>query len=539
MSKMSDGGGRHVIGVSAPTLILLVPFVGYLRYHDYPLLTLEVLVSLLLILGAGLALYLLWVRCGAKLRAMVSALPMIAAVDTHLGMDWVRAVTASGGESFVLPILLVSVTGTVALFWALRRHLQLIIVVVAGAMLAGTFLLPFKTIAIGERTAPHDQPKQSQPPIVHLILDEHIGIEGLPTEISGATEWGESLRAFYQRSDFTLFGAAYSLFFDTDESMATLLNGAMDPDRASLISGPDGHRRIHVNGWFKKLVQKGYQIRVYQSEYLDFCNAKDADVTYCFTYPANSIRSIAHTDISLSDKLGLIFSRLASRSLSYRIAKAPIRSSHAAPTTVLETDEVWLGGLSALPVFGRIASDMRTQARGTVFFAHLLLPHSSYIFDRDCSMSKEPWLRNFDPSQPWWGNTPASRRQRYALYIEQMRCTQRELAKLFEQMKALGIFDDALIIVHGDHGSRIAINSPSFENRESLSDNDLRDNYSTLMAIHTREFEGRYSGERRSIQSLFADLIMENSASDETADVYLRRGRDEAERHSMSMAWGE
>jgi hypothetical protein len=539
MSKMSDGGGRHVIGVSAPTLILLVPFVGYLRYHDYPLWTHEVLVSLLLILGAGLALYLLWVRCGAKSRAIVSALPLIVAVDFHLGMDWVRAVTASGGERFILPTLLVSVTGTVALFWALRRTLQLMIVVVAGAMLAGTFVLPFKTIAIGERTAPHDKPKQSQPPIVHLILDEHIGIEGLPTEIPGATEWGESLRAFYLRSDFSLYGAAYSLFFDTDESMATLLNSTMGPDTASLISGSDDHRRIHANGWFEKLVQEGYQIRVYQSEHLDFCNAKDADVTYCFTYPANSIRSIADTDISLSDKLGLIFSRLAGRGLSFRIARAPVRSSDAAPATVLATDEVWLGGLSTLPVFERIASDMRTQARGTVFFAHLLLPHSSYVFDRDCSVSKEPWLRSFDPSQPSWGNTAASRRQRYALYIEQMRCAQGELAKLFEQMKALGIFDDALIIVHGDHGSRIAINSPSSKNRKLLSDNDFRDNYSTLMAIHMPEIEGRYTGERRSIQSLFADLIMENSVSDETGGVFLRRGRDEAGRQSMPIDWGE
>jgi arylsulfatase A-like enzyme len=108
-------------------------------------------------------------------------------------------------------------------------------------------------------------------------------------------------------------------------------------------------------------------------------------------------------------------------------------------------------------------------------------------------------------------------------------------------MKALGIFDDTLIIVHGDHGSRIAINSPSFENRESLSDTDLRDNYSTLMAIHSGELEARYSGERRSIQSLFSEIIMGISASDETGDVYLRRGRgvDEAERHAVPMAWGD
>jgi hypothetical protein len=106
-------------------------------------------------------------------------------------------------------------------------------------------------------------------------------------------------------------------------------------------------------------------------------------------------------------------------------------------------------------------------------------------------------------------------------------------------MKALGIFDDALIIVHGDHGSRIAINSPSSKNRKLLSDNDFRDNYSTLMAIHMPEIEGRYTGERRSIQSLFADLIMENSVSDETGGVFLRRGRDEAGRQSMPMDWGE
>jgi hypothetical protein len=50
-------------------------------------------------------------------------------------------------------------------------------------------------------------------------------------------------------------------------------------------------------------------------------------------------------------------------------------------------------------------------------------------------------------------------------------------------MRELGIYDDAFIIVHGDHGSRISLHSAHKLNQEKLTPEDYRDLYSTLFVI--------------------------------------------------------
>ena len=47
------------------------------------------------------------------------------------------------------------------------------------------------------------------PPVVHILLDEHIGIEGLGGD-AAADAMKERLRSFYVNNGFRLFGGAYS-----------------------------------------------------------------------------------------------------------------------------------------------------------------------------------------------------------------------------------------------------------------------------------------------------------------------------------------
>ena len=49
-------------------------------------------------------------------------------------------------------------------------------------------------------------------------------------------------------------------------------------------------------------------------------------------------------------------------------------------------------------------------------------------------------------------------------------------------MKAAGVYDEAIIIVHGDHGARIALADPTAENLSRLTADDHIDNFSTLFA---------------------------------------------------------
>ena len=60
-----------------------------------------------------------------------------------------------------------------------------------------------------------DQPQRpsiaaSKPAILHLILDEHIGVEGLPKDNPDAARLQWELRDFYLSRGFALYGGAYS-----------------------------------------------------------------------------------------------------------------------------------------------------------------------------------------------------------------------------------------------------------------------------------------------------------------------------------------
>lgn len=70
-------------------------------------------------------------------------------------------------------------------------------------------------------------------------------------------------------------------------------------------------------------------------------------------------------------------------------------------------------------------------ARGRYTFIHLLIPHSPYVLDADCS-------------------TETGR----ASALSQSRCAVELVISLAERLQAMGRFEDSLIIVHGDHGER-------------------------------------------------------------------------------------
>ena len=60
------------------------------------------------------------------------------------------------------------------------------------------------------------QKKPSAPPrIIHLIFDEHLGIEGIPTDIEGGAATKDLITRFYLKNGFQLFGGAFSHFFET------------------------------------------------------------------------------------------------------------------------------------------------------------------------------------------------------------------------------------------------------------------------------------------------------------------------------------
>ena len=135
------------------------------------------------------------------------------------------------------------------------------------------------------------------------------------------------------------------------------------------------------------------------------------------------------------------------------------RAGRALPSWSWERDRI--GPVSSMPVVDALASDLRKARPGDFVMAHLLMPHYPYVYGANCEL-RQPgeWLdRSDDEPHPGAINTPDSRATRYARYFEQASCVQKKLEQLMMAIPP-SLRRDAIVIIHGDHGSRISLVDP-------------------------------------------------------------------------------
>ena len=88
-----------------------------------------------------------------------------------------------------------------------------------------------------------------------------------------------------------------------------------------------------------------------------------------------------------------------------------------------------------------------------------------------------------------------------------------------------GLLDDALVVVHGDHGSRISLVRPVPEVGDRISPQDYLDSFSTLFAIRSPDLTAEYHGGVQAIQSIFAQHAFGMSPEGNDGVVYLAPSR--------------
>ena len=196
------------------------------------------------------------------------------------------------------------------------------------------------------------------------------------------------------------------------------------------------------------------------------------------------------------DRVQLIFAAYLSRSSLY---------THAKDSYLLYRDQL-LGYGIALPqgswdrhkvttlpylhALDKLWDTILELLAGNALFAHLLLPHAPYLANADCSIetSIDEWKYESltfsrhalnGPKDP---NTADSRAEHYQQYFKPVHCVYTRLEDLFERMQEADIWENSVMIIHGDHGSRIVRTYPTIQNEAQLSDADLRDGFSTLFA---------------------------------------------------------
>jgi hypothetical protein len=195
-----------------------------------------------------------------------------------------------------------------------------------------------------------------------------------------------------------------------------------------------------------------------------------------------------------------------------------------------------LSPMASSEALDRMESDIRRAPRGVAYVVHLLLPHFGYMYTGDCLLANPADWDTLFPLDGELINTPAQRAARYRLYLNQLVCTESRLAALFEELKQLGVYDSATIIVHGDHGSRLAERPFRFLPAEALSDRDVVDHFSTLLAVKMPGLQPGLYEAPVALQSFFAEHVLGRHASPDLGEVFVRIG----EAHDFArrkMAW--
>jgi hypothetical protein len=481
-----------LLDLGALALIVLAPFVVLLSFHGYAYFTPEVMLIMAAALIVATLLALVISFASRLVRAVVLAAVIALFIEMHVEIP-------STSSIVIALVFVTAVAALAALLWFLHEHATKILAVIFIVLIAMTLVRGSSEshLIVSKRTPTASSGNAEPPLLIHLLLDEHIGVEGLPADLPGTRALRPDLVEFYTSRGFRLFGGAYSEYANTYNSIANLLNfTSRAVSRPYLHHGGQARWDLSEAAYFELLQQRGYRLHVYQSAYMDLCRVEGVQLQECTTYPVKSLGLLQELDLSTFEKARAIGNALITQSKVLLVAnKVYERGLRAALLHVGVQLPSWrwqgplFGPLPVPDVLDRISADVQRHPRGHAFFAHLLLPHYPYVFDERCELrsSTSDWLTNrISSPDVLIYNTPDSRAQKYERYAEQTRCLLTLLDDLLDALESRGLLDDAIIVVHGDHGSRIPVHYPSGLTFSSgvLTEADFSDTFSTLYAIH-------------------------------------------------------
>ena len=505
-----------------PSAILLAPVVAFLVGSNYSLARPEALLWMLgaIVVGAGLGAVV--VRASAWPRTLVLTACITLFVDVRLAPvePWHLLLAAAGigvvvrllGEN-ALPILS---AGFATLLVSL-------LVVPAEAPLQ-------RASGSGAEARPA---RDDLPPVVVVVLDEHMGLEGIPIDIDGGARTREAVRGVYERHGFRLYTRAYSQYAWTLDSLGNLFNFTADARSRAFIAETEAPHVLRRNLFLQRAAREGYAIRVYQSDYLDFCRADGAPPEFCLQYKTSSAGSVQKEKLPWLEKAGLIGNTLLSKTVLAQGA-AGLRGVLAKAGLPVGTADAQLGMLvgpyEAMKVLDRLEADLLSGARGRLFLAHLMIPHFPYTYDAECGIQRHtpPWMKSRDAAAPAVTGPESWRRERYRRYFLQVQCLAHRLDRFFGALGAAGVLDDAVVVVLGDHGTRANERDPTPDSLAALEPKYLVDNFSALFAARGPGVKPGLEERRYPLVKAFAEVLGHNGPPPTTESLLLfQPGRKE------------
>lgn len=496
--------------VAAPVSILIAPVVAFAAFHRYSYFTLEFLAGLGFFTLVGILIGLAIVRGPTWRKVAAITLLLTVYVDLQFG----ELLVGFGGFWSHATLPLAFLVFLVLSLW-LRQHLTLMITTIFGTIVLSTLLIPPRAALPNYLASSQLSTNTALPTFVHIVLDEHIGVEGLPTDLDAGAEMKRDITAFFEERGFYVFGNAFSRFYRSEWSLGHVLNPGRDFDPGVIHRKNDGTVwQVRENDYFRRVEEAGYNVKVYQFQHLDYCASIKQRLASCRTDNVSSMGAIQNTPLTVTQKLHVIAGYYLYYSTIYRnlrISYDGVAHQFVQPTAPLSQwhwERNQIGSIAGLSGIDLLREDLRDANRGEYYLAHLNTPHYPYLYDRSCRLLKpEQWAtRDIPRSLHQYVNLEEFRAHNYGRYLEQMRCMYAKLGELLDVIETTETLKDAVVILHGDHGSRMALREPTTRNWDSLTTSEIVDNFSTLFAVRAPALGAGYDRRQVPIQRLLGSL---------------------------------
>lgn len=500
---------RHVCCI---WLILMTPVASFLTFNAVSVVSLEGL-----IFGFGCATLSLLFGIIVT-RARSRWIP--AVVYSFLFLLYIDFQTSWFDHSQGLGVLLCFMLGVLVVL-ALREKFLSLTLWVFMAMFVGSALGPkgsAVTVWNGETPATNSSDVLGQAPsnrIVHLILDEHIGLDGIPQDDAKGKEVKRQLEEFYLDHGFQLFSQAFSRHYLTSSSLSNMFNFSKEASWAPFYDTKRFYdASLAANSYFVRQKQKGYRVSVIQTDYMDFCRTTFGfQVARCVTVASERLEHLKTFDLSYWQRARIamgIMGRLSyvrekGMGLYDRLSKRRLFSSWLPQIT---SPVRLVSSASALESVRQLNHLLQNSKAGDHIVAHLLLPHYPYLFQPDCSVTSNiyNWINSSDLGAAPKRNTESSRIRGYDAYLDQMKCLYVILDKIVRKIEDSDI--PTTVIIHGDHGSKLGRLHPhDFRFKSEIRPEDFVDGFSTLFAVKDPSIQAGLDRRQLALDDLFGAVI--------------------------------
>ena len=469
-------------------LLLSAPLVNFISYHSYPPFAFEALVCFVAIgfVSVILASAGKIIEGHAFFTRLLRSIAFAAAAIFYTDFQLTLTTLAYAG-GFV---------GAAVFFFVIARHANLVVICFGGLVILSIFVIGEKTPTspdVKNAVKVQDGDRGLDRPIIHIILDSFIGVGGISDDVDKDGIYRKSISDFFLSRRFVHFPNAFSPSPSTYPGVPYILNFGKPYEQAPAKGQSVFDVDVNNVQYLKNLKEKEYAFYIYQTHYMNYCPRDYAKLFRCFTYlvkSPNLVRDSPASGFERAWMLGSVFlfeRRTWSLFLSvyYRVVRiflSPEQVDQALTTVEIHPQREYVSIFQAFGVFDKLITDLKQAPMKSLFFAHVMAPHTPYVYDSNCTPRRAlSWVR---PQDEKGGNSALARKNRYQFYLQQLQCTLKIFGGFLDKLSTMEQAADATIIVHGDHGSKIARSFPVSENGTLKgSSQDIRDNYSTLFAF--------------------------------------------------------